>query len=380
VPEFATRMMTELERAERAAPLLPQLAQAVTRGVGQPVRVEDFDSSGQPAHLQMNFRIVDDAGQELASGRDLVALRAQLGEAAQITFRDASEDRPAIEKSGISKWDFGDLPEKITFTRQGQTITGYPALTPEEDTVAIRLFDTAHAAEEAHRQGVLRLLSFELKEQLKQLPKCFPNFNQFAIQLRSLGNSDDLMDDLVRCISDRAFLGEDALPRKKKDFDEQKNRAKTRLPAVRDAAWRVLGEVTAEYVALQGLLAKPGQITHELKAQLGQTVYKGFLSATPWEQLPRLPVYLKAMKLRSDKRTANPARDAQRAMDVENLWNKWETELKKWEKDGRDPAPLLPFRWMIEELRVGLFAQELRTPYPVSGKRLQKAWEEITRR
>ena len=86
------------------------------------------------------------------------------------------------------------------------------------------------------------------------------------------------------------------------------------------------------------------------------------------------------MKLRSDKRTANPARDAQRAADVETLWNKWEAELKKWEKDGRDPAPLLPFRWMIEELRVGLFAQELRTPYPVSGKRLQKTWDELTRR
>ncbi|SFN74496.1 ATP-dependent helicase HrpA [Formivibrio citricus] len=380
VPEFATRMLLELDRAERSAPLQPQLAQAVTRGIGQPVSVEEFDGSDLPPHLKMNFRIVDDAGQELASGRDLVALRAQLGEAAQITFRDTAEERPAIEKHGITKWDFGDLPEKIAFKRHGQTINGYPALVPEDDTVAIRLFDTEHAAAEAHRQGVLKLLSFELKEQIKQLPKCFANFNQFAIQLRALSNSDDLMDDLVGCICDRAFLGEDELPRKKKDFDDQKNRAKVRLPSVRDAAWRSLGEVTAEYVALNQLLAKPGAITHELKAQLGQLVYKGFLCSTPWEQLPRLPVYLKAMRLRSEKRTANPARDAQRAADVAALWSKWEAEIRKWQAEGRDTAPLLPFRWMIEELRVGLFAQELRTPYPVSGKRLAKIWEEITRR
>lgn len=380
VPEFATRMLLELDRADRTAPLLPQLAQTVTRGIGQPVRVEEFDTGDLPPHLKMNFRIVDDAGQELASGRDLVALRAQLGEAAQITFRDAAEERPAIEKHGITKWDFGDLPEKIAFKRQGQTINGYPALVQEDDAVAIRLFDTEHAAVEAHRNGVLRLLSFELKEQIKQLPKCFANFNQFSIQLRTIFNSDDLMDDLVGCICARAFIGEDELPRKKKDFDDQKNRAKVRLPSVRDAAWRILGEVTVEYVAISQMLAKPSAITQELKTQLGKLVYKGFLRATPWEQLPRLPVYLKAMRLRSEKRTANPARDAQRATDVAALWDKWEAEIKKWDAEGRDTVPLQPFRWMIEELRVGLFAQELRTPYPVSGKRLAKIWDEMTRR
>ena len=380
VPDFATKMLTELDRADRSAPLLPQLMQAVNRGIGQPVQVEDFDLNDLPPHLKMHFRIVDDAGQELASGRDLIALRAQLGEAAQITFRDSTDEAASIEKTGIVKWDFGDLPAKLTLKRHGQTMTGYPALVPEDEAVAIRLFDTEHAALEAHRQGVRRLLSFELKEHIKQLPKSFPNFNQFAIQLRVLSNSDDLLDDLTRCICDRAFIGDDDLPRNKKDFDEQKSRAKVRLPSVRDAAWRVLAEATAEYVALLPTLTKPGPIAHELKEQLGRLVYKGFMSATPWEQLPRLPVYLKAMRVRQEKRVNNPARDTQRAAEIAALWDRWQKELEKWQREGRDRAPLLPFRWMLEELRISLFAQELRTPYPISVKRLEKTWQEISKR
>ncbi|WP_460534039.1 ATP-dependent RNA helicase HrpA [Chitinimonas naiadis] len=405
VPEFVTKMMQGLDKADRYAPLLPQLAQAVGRGIGQPVSVDEFDANDLPAHLRMNIRVVDDAGQELASGRDLVLLRSQLGEAAQMTFREVAaapaslpardksakgkageplkvstpSSGPAIEKEGISAWDFGDLPAKLTFERHGTKLTGYPALVPHEGACAIRLYDTEAAAEAAHRQGVVRLMQFELKEQVKQLPKCFANFTQTALLLRSVADSDSLMDDLVACVCDRAFVGEDALPRSKKDFDNQKQRAKTRLPAVRDAAYRVLQEVATEQQQLMTMLAKPVRLQSELKQQLGRLVYKGFLNATPWEQLPHLGRYIKAMKQRLEKYNDNQARDAQRGDDVAALWTRWEAEQEKWRKQGRDPAPLAPFRWMLEELRVGLFAQELRTPYPVSVKRLEKIWAELIR-
>ncbi|WP_148715202.1 ATP-dependent RNA helicase HrpA [Chitinolyticbacter meiyuanensis] len=379
VPEFATRMLTELERADREAPLLPQLAQAITRGVGQPVSADELDDSELPLHLKMNYRVIDDGGQELASGRDLIAIRAQLGEAAQLTFRDEADDG-GIERDGITAWDFGDLPEQLTIKRQGRKLTGYPALVDEGEACAIRLFDTAHAANEAHRAGVVRLLRIELKDHVKQLEKSVPNFQQLAIQLRTLGNADMLMDDIVTAICNRAFIGDDELPRKKKAFDEQKSRAKVRLPSVRDAVVRALSEVVAEYTPITQLLAKPGPLQHELKAQLSQLVMNGFLAATDWEQLPRLPVYLKAMRVRLDKRVQNPARDTQRGGEVAALWQRWQDELARWQREGRDTAPLLPFRWMIEELRISLFAQELRTPYPISLKRLDKAWAELTRR
>ncbi|HEY9103653.1 ATP-dependent RNA helicase HrpA [Chitinimonas sp.] len=405
VPEFVTKTMLSMDKADRYQALLPQLAQAVGRGIGQPVSVDEFGLDDLPAHLRMNIRVVDDAGQELASGRDLVALRRQLGEAAQMTFREVaaapavpsapgSRDKGgkqktveaakpaaggglAIEREGISGWDFGDLPAKLNFDRGGAMLTGYPALVPHEGACAIRLFDTESAAVAAHRQGVVRLMQFELKEQVKQLPKCFANFTQTALLLRHIADSDALMDDLVACVCDRAFIGEDPLPRSKKDFDNQKQRAKTRLPAVRDAAYRVLQEVATEQQQLQALLAKPVRLQSELKQQLARLVYKGFLSATPWEQLPHLGRYLKAIKLRLEKYNANQARDAQRGEEVATLWNRWEAEQEKWRKQGRDPAVLQPFRWMLEELRVGLFAQELRTPYPVSVKRLEKIWADL---
>ncbi|XZG71624.1 ATP-dependent RNA helicase HrpA [Chitinibacteraceae bacterium HSL-7] len=379
VPDFTTRMMSELERADREAPLLPQLAQATTRGVGTPVSVNDFDTLVLPEHLRMRYRIVDDNGTELAAGRDLVALRAQLGDAAQLTFREDSDDS-GVEQSGIVQWSFGDLPEQLTIRRQGRKLTGYPALTDEGDSCAIRVFDTAHAASEAHRAGVIRLMRLELKDHVRQLEKSVPSFQQLAIQLRSLGSSDALMEDIVTAICQRAFLGDDDAPRSKKAFDAQKSRAKVRLPSVRDAVIRTLTEVVAEYTALTTLIAKRGSLAHEIDQLRGTLVYQGFLAATPWEQMPRLAVYLKALVLRNDKRTANPSRDGQRAAEVAQLLRRWHDEVARWQAEGRDTAPLLPFRWMVEELRVSLFAQELRTPYPVSTKRLDKLWQELTRR
>ncbi|MBV1776421.1 ATP-dependent RNA helicase HrpA [Burkholderiaceae bacterium DAT-1] len=413
VPEFVTKMMVELDKADRSAPLMPQLAHSVSRGVGQPVRVEDFDGSDLPTHLRMNFRIIDEAGNELASGRDLVALREQLGEAAQMTFRAvASTQTPppagksakgapqpdskgktsapaatapsgsaaSVERDNITSWDFGDLPPKLAFERNGSKLVGYPALVAGETGCTIRLFDTEGAALVSHRAGVVRLMQFELKEQVKQLPKCFPNFNQTAILLRNFMDSDALMDDLVACICDRAFAGDDELPRDKKAFDGLKQKAKARLPAVRDAAWRAVQELTADWQQINPVLSRPVRPQAEMKQQLGRLIYKGFLRQTPWEQLAHLPRYLKAMRMRLDKFNAAQDRDAQRAAEIAALWQRWETEQDKWRREGRDIAPLQPFRWMIEELRVGLFAQELRTPYPVSVKRLNKVWEELVRR
>ncbi|WP_027469365.1 ATP-dependent RNA helicase HrpA [Deefgea rivuli] len=389
VPEFATKMLLALETASRDEPLLPQLAQCATRGVGQPVSADEFNQSDLPLHLRMNFRIVDDAGQELAQGRDLIAIRAQLGEAAQLTFRDTADETTGIEKSGIRLWDFGDLPSKLNFTRHGKAMIGFPGLVPDEELaadgsikecVAIRLFDTEHAANEAHRAGVVRLLQLELKDHLKQLPKSLPNFNQLAIHFRSFGNSDELMNDVVTCICNRAFLGDDDAPRKLKEFNDQKSRARVRLPSVRDGVQRILTEIAPDYVALSSLLSKGGAFQNELKAQLDSLIFKGFLSATPWEQLPRLPLYIKAMKIRLEKRSVNPSKDGQRGAEINELMQRYTAEMIKWQREGRDTATLLPFRWMIEELRIGLFAQELKTPYPVSMKRLNKTWDEITKR
>lgn len=374
VPDFVTRFLSV--NPDQQQPIAPQLARFILRETGGvKVDIDDFRVQELPAHLLFNFRVIDDGKQEIGLGRDLLALQKQFGQAAQLTFRDTSAE---FERDEVSSWDFGELPESIQFARGRQQLTGYPALTLEQDKVAIRLFDTQLMAERHHRQGVIRLLQLQLKEQMKQLSKGLPGMTQLGLQLRAVANVDELLADAIACICDRAFIGDDALPRNEKAFNEQKTRARTRLPAVNQAVTQYLGQVASEYGPLSVKMQKH-KLGYELQQQLAKLVYKGFLAATPWSQLPHLPRYMRAMGLRMDKQPANPQRDGQRGAEIRDLWQKWETRVAEDnEAEGASQA-LLDFRWQIEELRVSLFAQELKTPYPVSAKRLLKLWSELPR-
>ncbi|KMN77916.1 ATP-dependent helicase [Chromobacterium sp. LK11] len=374
VPDFVTRFLSV--NPDQQQPIAPQLARFILRETGGvKVDIDDFRVQELPAHLLFNFRVIDDGKQEIGLGRDLLALQKQFGQAAQLTFRDTSAE---FERDEVSSWDFGELPESIQFARGRQQLTGYPALTLEQDKVAIRLFDTQLMAERHHRQGVIRLLQLQLKEQMKQLSKGLPGMTQLGLQLRAVANVDELLADAIACICDRAFIGDDALPRNEKAFNDQKTRARTRLPAVNQAVTQYLGQVASEYGPLSVKMQKH-KLGYELQQQLAKLVYKGFLAATPWSQLPHLPRYMRAMGLRMDKQPANPQRDGQRGAEIRDLWQKWETRVAEDnEAEGASQA-LLDFRWQIEELRVSLFAQELKTPYPVSAKRLLKLWSELPR-
>jgi ATP-dependent helicase HrpA len=233
------------------------------------------------------------------------------------------------------------------------------------------------------RAGVCRLLRIELKEQMKQLDKSLPRLTQAVIQLRSIANADDLKADLVTAICDRAFLGDDELPRTQKEYEAQKQRARTRLPAVRDAACRMFAETAEEHhranLRLSNVPSALNRVAADLRAQLQRLVYKGFFSATPWEQLQHLPRYLKAISVRLDKFPGNPKRDEKHAASISELWKLYQERSEKLHKAGAIDTRLEDFRWQIEELRVSLFAQELKTPCPVSVKRLKKTWESVVR-
>jgi ATP-dependent helicase HrpA len=344
------------------------LRKFVQRRIGEPIAEDTWRDKALPAHLQMNFRVVDEAGRELAGGRDLLALKGQLGQAAQLTFAKAE---PGIERSGLRAWDFGDLPEEIAFTRGGRRLTGYPALVDEGNSVAIRLFDLKPAAEEAMRGGVRRLLRLAMREQMRQLEKSPPAFLQAALLLRNAVNAEDLREDLLNAIADRAFIGDDALPRTQAAFEVQRGRARTRLPAVTEASTRLLAAIAAEYQqvslrlsSIKGPLAKPAA---DIRAQLARLIHKGFVSATPWDQLAQLPRYLKAMQLRLDKYGSSAERDAKHTDSIAQLTKRLDERIDKYRKAGTMDPRLEEFRWHLEELRVSLFAQELKTPYPVSA-------------
>ncbi len=379
VPDFITKFLES--NPDRQAAIIPQLAHFIAKSAGDMRIFEQIDQDAWavqelPEHCYLNLRIIDDGGQELAGGRKLHELQQQLGQAAATTFRDNTQE---FERDNVTAWDIGTLPESIKFARGKQQLTGYLGLQKEKDgRIALRLCDTIEAAEQAHRQGVIELMKLQLKEQVKDLNKGIQGFTQAAMLLKHI-NADTLRDDLTQAVCDRAFIGEDELPRNEKAFKEQIKRARSRLPAVKEALSRYLQETAAAYAELNGKLGKH-PLTHLLRLRLQTLLAAGFATRTPWAQWPRLPIYLKAMTLRLEKYSSNPARDAAREADIQELEQMWQEKTDSLIKQGLPISDgLAAFKWMIEELRVSLFAQELKTPYPVSVKRLMKEWERLNK-
>jgi ATP-dependent helicase HrpA len=378
LPEAVTAFLEEVPFGR--APLVDTLRGWLRARLPEALPADVWEGMALPPHLVVNLQVVDAGGKELASGRDLTALRAQLGEAAQLSFAQAGSP---LEKRGLRSWNFGDLPATLTGAKDGQRITGYPALVDDGDSVSIALSDTREAAEAMTRAGVLRLIRFALKEALAQYEKGAPGFAQAALQLKTAIPTDRLLADVLAAVCDRAFVGDDPLPRSEKAFAEQVKRARTRLPAVAEGAFRLLASVAAEHHALtQRIAALPpaqARLAAETRIRRDALVHPGFFAATPWARLAHVPRYLKGQHRRVVKYPDNPARDAKHAATIADWWRRYGERVERNRQAGRVEPGLEGFRWILEELSVSLFAQELKTPFPVSYKRLERAWADLSR-
>jgi len=380
LPEVVTAFLSSSPSHD--APLPEAIRSYLRERLGDAPPADAWDASSLPPHLAMNVRVVDAGGTELASGRDLAALRAKLGEAAQMTFAASG---PAFEKKGLVGWDFGDLPPTLTVVRKGERLTGYPALVDDRASVSLALLDTEEAARSSHRAGVVRLIRLALGDAVARFERGRtaggPGFAQASLALKAVVPPDALLSDVVDAICDRAFVGDDPLPRTAQAYAEQVRRARARLPAVADAAFGTLASIAAEHLAVsQRIAALPpahARFGAELRAQRDALVHPGFFQATPWAQLQHVPRYLKALERRLAKYLENPQRDARHAPQVAALVQRHRDRVERNRKAGRVEPGLETFRWLLEELKVSLFAQELRTPQPVSYKRLEKAWADL---
>ena len=362
------------------APLPDAIRGWLKRRLGEAPPADAWDGQRLPEHLLMNVEVVDADGRELAAGRGLAALRERLGEAAKASFASSG---PAFGRSGLTRWEFGDLPETLAIARGGARMTAYPALVDEGTSVSLVLDDTREAAEASTRRGVVRLIRFALKDALARYEKGAPGYPQAALALKTAIPSERLLADVLDAIAERAFLGDDPIPRTARAFDEQVKRARTRLPAVAEGAFRLLATIATAWHALGGRLAQAppamARLAAELRAQRDDLVRPGFFSSTPWAQLQHLPRYLEAIDRRWAKARERPEREARHGPQVEAWTRRWRERRDRDRAAGRHDPALEDFRWLLEELRVSLFAQELKTPAPVSLKRVEKAWEALER-
>ncbi len=360
-------------------PLGEIFANQLLRMTGVAVSNEAWRLETLPPHLFMNFRVVDEKGRTLEEGRALGQLQRTL--AGQVRQKLADKPLSGIEREGIRRWDFEELPESVETESGGLTLRAWPALADRGDSVAIRLFESKAVAERENRAGLRRLFILHAKDKVKYLRRSLPDRQALCLLFAHRGGCDELCDDIIAGAIDRVLFKGGEPPRARPDFEARLSEGRSELvPMAADIAARVktaLEEERAVRRALKGNLdPQTIQAAAEVKAQIEKLVYPGFVADTPAEWLPRLPAYLKAARLRLEKLPRNPARDRQAAQEVAPLVESLET---RWaaipETESPDPE-LQRFRWLLEELRVSLFAQELGTVERVSAKRLQRQWKE----
>jgi ATP-dependent helicase HrpA len=376
LPDTVTAFLSAAKSGEQT--LTAALAAFIHKKTGVDIHPDEWKGE-LPAHLQMNLGVIDDSGQELASGRDLVALRQQLGGAARITYGGGAEDSE-FERTGLVEWNFGDLPEHVQFKRGGRELIGYPALVDNGESVDLRLLDAAAVAEAETRRGVVRLLRIALAAQFKQLDKDLARETALALKYRSFGSPEQLRAALIDAIAKRALLGDDDTPRDAKTFSKQKERAKPKISVVKQALLRDVAEILDLHAQVAARLNAKPQFTAAMRdehAHLAALVSPDFITATPWTHLKDLPRYLRGILKRLEKLPAAEQRDSRGMAGVLTLQNKY--LARRAQAKGEVSAALDDFRWQLEELRISLFAQELKTPYPVSIKRLDKLWGELAR-
>lgn len=406
LPGYAEEFVAETGFAQ--GDLLEVLLRHVRERTQLAVQRNDFKREQLSPHLLMNFRIVDEHGRQLGTGRNLAALKAELGGQARSAFQAlaalkvagaAQPAAPAVapavkaaqakapaapppaarEAEKYTAWTFGELPELLELRKGGQSLIGFPALIDHRDHVEIEVFDEPEVAAAKHRGGLRRLVALQIRDALKYLEKNIPDLQKMAVAFMPLGTAEELREQIVELALDRAFLG-DPLPTDAGAFARRIEEGRGRLTLIANEIARAAATVLAEWSAAQRKLkdSKPAKETaDDVAAQLARLVGKRFVVTTPWAALGHLPRYLKGVQLRLEKWRADPARDAQRLAELRPLEQRFLRALA--ERKGHADARLDEYRWLIEELRISLFAQELRTPQPVSVKRLDKAWEQMQR-
>ncbi len=347
------------------------------RGIDVPREV--WQPRGIPEAFRMNVAVVDEGGKRLAEGRDLEAMRKQLAPRIRAAF--AKLAGAGLERDGITAWDFGDLPEKVERTRGTLRLVGYPALVDRGESVSICVHESADEAAHANRRGMRRLLAIECRDELEYQLRVIPDLRAMVLHYAPLGSADELKRALADAVVDRAMLAGRAPIRTRGAFNAGLHESWDRIgPAMRETG-ALVAEILASRHAVAVRLGEKapeawGGALADVRDQLALLLPRGFLGSIPADRLLHVPRFLGAMRLRLDKlRSAGAARDDRCRAELLPYWRRW-VEASRGD-GGAGNGALNEYRWMLEEFRVSLFAQELGTAAPVSAKRLDELWARV---
>ena len=385
IPDYAERFVEavteDVKRQE--SPLLNVLIEDIWEQKRIRINTTDFKEENIPPHLSMIFKVVDEHGRMLSASRNLALLKAEHAPVAQESFRQLlDKDRQTKETLAdnlhITNWSFGELPELLEIKRGRQSVVGFPALVDQGVDCRIDVFDELHEATAAHRKGLIRLFKIALKEQIRYLSRNLKELPQLGMLYMALGTQDELKEEIIDCALIQSCLAQ-PWPTKEQDFNERVKDAKARFGLLLQEVIRLLQQIMNEWALA---LKKHNTIKahkasyDDIWQQLNGLIYKGFLSRVEYATLQHYPRYLRAVQLRIDKLKNDPRRDQQLMQEVQSLQTKYQRRLSQLK--GVHDQQMDEFATLLQELRVALFAQELRTPMPVSVKRLERAWQSMS--
>ncbi|HEX5540364.1 MAG TPA: DUF3418 domain-containing protein, partial [Micromonospora sp.] len=376
VPDYARAVLAAITPGRE--PLLDAIGRELRRMTGVLVPREAWDVDRLPPHLRITYRVVGEDKRTLAESKDLPALRERFKTEVQ---QSVSAAAGGLERHGLREWSIGSLPRTVEQNRAGFTVTAYPALVDEGESVAVRVFETEAEQRAAMWAGTRRLLLLTLPSPAKPVSARLSNEAKLALSRNPHRSALDLLDDAAGAAVDQLVVAAGGPTWDPEGFAALRERVRADLVdtviGVVDLVRRVL---TAAYAVEQRLsrtssLSLVAALT-DIRAQLSALIYRGFITDTGAGRLRDLPRYLAAIERRLDRLPGNPQRDRELQSRVEQMQEEYQQMLAGLPPARRTDEDVLQIRWMIEELRVNLFAQALGTPYPVSEQRIYRAMDQ----
>jgi len=379
VPQFVDKVLPRMKPC--GSSVQEVLGQELSHISNVKIEAEDWSDVAIDDFYLMNIKIVDSRGNVIDRSRKLESLQAKYKEQVQSTLKTVGD---SVERTGITCWDFGELKEDVTLNKGAIQVKGFPALVDNKGEVALEVKDNPQLAKHISYQGCLRLAGLELKQTKKYLEKNLLKGKDIGLAVVNLGKKERVIDDLILAAIARACFPERGeLVRSQEQFAAAVEAGRTELVEVAMEYEKLLVQCLRQIVSIKKTMKSNKNALSmafaysDINQQMSHLFYPGFLLAVPWRWCQHLPRYLQAIEIRLEKAPLNPRKDQ---LAIAELEKHWERHEKQYESAGEHHYALNPawqdYRWMIEEFRVSLFAQSLKTLVPVSDKRLNKLWNE----
>ena len=380
-PNYAEAFLSRVNST--ASPLLETLQNEFRKMTGTRIESTDWQLDQVPSYLKMNFSIVDH-NREIAFGKDLVKLQEQLKTEVQQALSSLTQKKSIkIEKNNITNWDFGSLPAIYEEKQNNYTIKAYPAIIDNQHSVSIKLVDSLEEQKRLSKLGIRRLLILNIPSPIKYLHEKLPNKSKLGLYFNSFGTVLNLIDDCIACGVDHLIEKNNQPIDNKQQYQQLLTYTKSHInETVVDIAKQVESILTLHFNINKKLKGRVDLslafALSDIKQQVSELVYKGFVAQTGYDKLPDIYRYLSAIEKRLEKLGSNMAKDRQAMNIIEEVKNEYQTWLNSLPENQKSLSKVTNIKWMIEELRVNLFAQQLGTPYPISAKRIRQQIETVS--